>query len=195
MPAEGEEQRSEETGARGPRGVSLRRLARITFTTFLLTFIAARVLVILIMTRRMPDLFLHVGQTHVHHLNYGIFLLAAVGALLVFIEHPSDRLRKICALLYGFGMALTFDEFGMWLHLGGGYWQRASFDAVIVLLGFFGVVSFAPTLARMRSYHWATAAAMLLAVIGFYGLLFKSVRYVGDRMGPRFQRMEKNGPQ
>lgn len=57
----------------------LRRLARITFTTFLLTFIAARVLVILIMTRRFPDLFLHVGQTHVHHLNYGIFLLAAVG--------------------------------------------------------------------------------------------------------------------
>ena len=28
----------------------------------------------------MPDLFLYVGGTHVHHLNYGIFLLSGVGA-------------------------------------------------------------------------------------------------------------------
>ncbi|MGI8955666.1 MAG: hypothetical protein ACR2II_01975, partial [Chthoniobacterales bacterium] len=175
--------------------VPLRSLARITFTTVLLTFIAARVLVILIMTRRIPDLFLHVGQTHVHHLNYGIFLLAAVGALFVFFGRPSDDLRKVCAFLYGLGMALTFDEFGMWLHLGGGYWQRASFDAVIVLLSLFGVIAFAPTLARMRPRHWTTAAIMLVAVVGFYGLLFKSVGYVGNRMGPKFQRIEKAGPQ
>src|SRR6185503_17411301 len=66
--------------------IPVRRLGRITFTTFLFTFIAARVLVILIMTRRIPDLFLYVGQTHVHHLNYGIFLLSAVGGLLVFLQ-------------------------------------------------------------------------------------------------------------
>ena len=35
------------------------------------------------------------------------------------------------AALMMLAMALTFDEFGMWLHLGGSYWQRASFDAVI----------------------------------------------------------------
>lgn len=171
-----------------------RRLARIAFTTFLLTFIAARVLVILIMTRRMPDLFLHLGGTHVHHLNYGIFLLSAVGAILLFVQRPSLRLRQICAFLYGFGMALTFDEFGMWLHLGGGYWQRASFDAVIVLLSLFGMLAFAPSLARMRSYHWATAAFALAAVVVFYALLFKSVKYVGQRVGPRLQEIEERGP-
>ncbi|MBA2435077.1 MAG: hypothetical protein H0V54_08370, partial [Chthoniobacterales bacterium] len=69
------------------------------------------------------------------------------------MQKPSARLRKICALLYGVGMGLTFDEFGMWLHLGGGYWQRASFDAVIVLLSLFGVLAFAPSFRRMRSYH------------------------------------------
>ena len=47
-----------------------RHLARLVFLAFLVTFIASRVLVILIMTRRMPDLFLHMGGTHVHHLNY-----------------------------------------------------------------------------------------------------------------------------
>ncbi|MGH8093353.1 MAG: hypothetical protein ACREIF_07770 [Chthoniobacterales bacterium] len=195
QPAASDQPRLEGNGPSGEPGVPLRHLARITFTTFLLTFIAARVLVILIMMRRMPDLFFHLGQTHVHHLNYGIFLLSAVGALLVFVQHPSDRLRKLCALFYGFGMALTFDEFGMWLHLGGGYWQRASFDAVIVLLGLFAVVAFAPPLARMRSHHWATAAVALVAVVGFYGLLFKSVRYVGQRMGPKLQRIEETGPQ
>src|SRR5437764_2360632 len=92
----------------------VRRLARRVFLAFLLTFITARVLVILIMTRRMPNMFLHARGTHVHHLNYGIFILSAVAGLLVFITRPSDKLRKLCALLYGFGMALTFDGLGSW---------------------------------------------------------------------------------
>src|SRR5450631_2593021 len=94
----------------------LRHLARIVFFTFLLSFIVSRVLVILIMTRRLPDLFLHAGGTHVHHLNYGIFLLSAVGALLLFLP-LSERGKQWVAAAYGFGIALTFDEFGMWLHL------------------------------------------------------------------------------
>jgi len=89
-----------------------RHLARLTFVAFLLTFIGARTLVILIMTRRMPDLFLHTGGTHVHHLNYGIFLLSAVAGVLLFA--PMNRAqRSVCALVYGAAMALTFDEFGM----------------------------------------------------------------------------------
>ena len=64
----------------------MRHLARLTFVSFLLTFIASRVLVILIMTRHMPDLFLHMGGTHVHHLNYGIFLLST---LTEFCSSPS----------------------------------------------------------------------------------------------------------
>ena len=87
----------------------------------------------------MPDLFLHLSGTHVHHLNYGIFLLSAVAGVLLFAR-LNDKQRSVCALAYGIGMALTFDEFGMWLHLGGSYWQRASFDAVIVLLGVFGEI-------------------------------------------------------
>ena len=174
--------------------VAVRHLARITFTTFLLTFIASRVLVILIMARRIPDLFLHLGGTHVHHLNYGIFLLSAIGGLLVFTARPSHRTRVICALLYGFAMALTFDEFGMWLHLGGSYWQRASFDAVIVLLSLFGLIAFAPTLAQMRTYHWATAAVTLAAVAIFYFVLFRSVQYVGRDVAPELLEIEKAGP-
>ncbi len=171
-----------------------KRLARTVFVTFLLTFIASRVLVILIMARAMPDLFLHLGGTHVHHLNYGIFLLSAVGALLLFVP-LDERGKQWTALLYGFGMALTFDEFGMWLHLGGSYWQRGSFDAVIVILSLFGVLAFLPPLERFRSRHWTTVAVSVLAVVSFYGLLFWSMNRFGNRYAPRFLLLEQSGPQ
>ncbi len=170
-----------------------RRLARIVFTTFLLTFIASRVMVILIMGRFVPDFFLHLGGTHVHHLNYGIFLLSIVGAVLLFVP-PSGGGRIACAIAYGFGMALTFDEFGMWLHLGGGYWQRASFDGVIVVLSLFGIIAFWPPLAKMRAHHWITGAVIVLATALFYVMLFRSLDYADMRYGPTFQKLEENGP-
>jgi len=172
----------------------LRPLARVVFTVFLLTFIAARLLVILIMGRMIPDLFLHMGQTHVHHLNYGIFLLCTVAGVLLFYE-VSERERWWCAVAYGFSLALTFDEFGMWLHLGGGYWQRASFDAVIVVASFFGMLAFAPPIERLRARHWLTGAGALAATVLFYVMLFKSLDYAGKKVGPRFEELEELGPQ
>ena len=174
--------------------LQLRPLARVVFTVFLLTFIASRLLVILIMGRMIPDLFLHMGQTHVHHLNYGIFLLCTVAGILLFF-HVSDRERWWCAVAYGFSLALTFDEFGMWLHLGGGYWQRASFDAVIVVASLFGMIAFAPPLQRLRAHHWITAALALVATVVFYIMLFKSLDYADKKVGPRLERLEEQGPQ
>lgn len=181
-------------GISSPPVSSTRRLARVVFATFLLTFIVSRVLVILIMAKKIPDLFLHLGETHVHHLNYGIFLLSVVGAVLLFVP-LSETGRRWTAFAYGFGMALTFDEFGMWLHLGGSYWQRASFDAVIVMLSVFGMIAFAPKLTRMRSHHWATAAVTSLAVVGFYWLLFKSMTIARNKVGTKLHKIEQSGPQ
>jgi hypothetical protein len=92
------------------------QVARHILLPLLLTFIAARVLVFLIVARRIPDLYLHLGGTHIHHLNYGIFLLSAVGAYLLFAA-PNARTLRGVATAYGVGLALTFDEFGLWLHL------------------------------------------------------------------------------
>ena len=170
-----------------------RHLARLVLVAFLVTFIASRVLVILIMTRRMPDLFLHLGGTHVHHLNYGIFTLAAVAGVLLFAQLNKTQ-RNVCALLYGFSMALTFDEFGMWLHLGGSYWQRASFDAVIVLLGLFGVLAFLPRWQRLRTHHFVIGGFLLVGVASFYFALFKSLKHANDRLLPRLMNIEEQGP-
>src|SRR6266403_3802590 len=171
----------------------LRHVARLTFVAFLLTFIASRTLVILIMARKMPDLFLHLGGTHVHHLNYGIFLLSAVAGVLLFAPLNQAQ-RSLCALIYGVGMALTFDEFGMWLHLGGGYWQRASFDAVIVLLSVFGVLAFLPRWQRIRLHHYIVGGLLLASVALFYLLLFKSLSHANDKLMPRLIELEQTGP-
>jgi len=170
-----------------------RHLARLTFIAFLLTFIASRTLVILIMARRVPDLFLHLGGTHVHHLNYGIFLLSAVAGVLLFAR-LNDKQRSVCALVYGVGMALTFDEFGMWLHLGGSYWQRASFDAVIVLLSVFGLLAFLPPWRRRRAHHYIIGGVLLVSVALFYLLLFKSLKHADDKLMPRLMELEQRGP-
>jgi len=171
-----------------------RRCARLVFFVFSLTFIASRVLVILIMTKRIPDLFLHLGGTHVHHLNYGIFLLAAVGALLLFAP-LSDRQKEWVACAYGFGMALAFDEFGMWLHLGGSYWQRASYDAVILLASLLGLIAFAPKWRLITPKHYLAAAVTVLAVALFAWLSLKSLNFVDRKLGERLRKIEMQGPQ
>ena len=170
-----------------------RHLARLTFVAFLLTFILSRTVVILIMTRKLPDLFLHMGGTHVHHLNYGIFLLATVAGVLLFAK-LNDTQRSVCAVLYGASMALTFDEFGMWLHLGGSYWQRASFDAVIVILAVFGLLAFLPRWRRVRTHHFVIGGVTLLAVVGFGVLLVKSLNHAGDKLTAPLMEMEERGP-
>ena len=116
------------------------KLARLALFGFIVTFILARVFVFLIMSKAMPNLYFFMHGTHVHHLNYGIFLLAAVGDYSVF-RRPAGRAAEITALLYGVAMGLTFDEFGMWLHLGGSCRQRASVDAVIVVSALFALVA------------------------------------------------------
>ena len=169
-----------------------RRLARPILVAFLFTFMAARVLVFLIVSRRVPDVYLNLGGTHVHHLNYGIFLLSAVGAYLL-LGSPAARALRWAAVLYGIGLALTFDEFGLWLHLGGSYWQRASFDAVVVIAALLGLVAVAPALPRFRPHHWATAALLAGAVTVFGYLLVDSLQYA-DRLLLRIQIVEQSQP-
>ena len=165
------------------------RLARRALFAFLLTFVGSRTLVFLIMSRRMPNLFFFLHGTHVHHLNYGIFLLAAVAGYLL-VRRPSDRAKRRAALAYGFAMALTFDEFGMWLHLGGSYWQRASVDAVLVIGALIGLVAYAPSLERLESRHFRAFCIVFLAVIGFAVALIVAGERIGSLVGPALRELE-----
>lgn len=168
---------------------SQRQLARWSLLAFLVTFVLARCLVLLIMTRRLPDLFIYVGGTHLHHLNFGIFLLASVGAWLL-LAPPMSRGRRRAAILYGVGLALTFDEFGMWLHLGGGYWQRASFDAVCVVAAILAAFSIEPPWRQVRATGLWTSVALGVLLIAFAALMIEAI----GRVEPALQRIEQAGP-
>ena len=158
-----------------------RPLARRVLLSFMLTFITARLVSILMLLPQVPDIYLYVHDIHIHHLNYGIFLLAGVGAYLLFSSKPAT---PPAAVIYGIGLGLTFDEFGMWLHLNGDYWQRASFDAIVVLVAALGLAAFAPPIRRWRPQF--LAAVLLLFVL----LLAGSFR-LAARVEPRLQRWEQ----
>src|SRR5437773_5093865 len=160
-----------------------RPLARLVLLSLMLTFIVARLVSILMILFHRQDMYLHVRDTHVHHLNYGIFLLVGVGAYLLFSPRSAAPTPPAAAVIYGIGLGLTFDEFGMWLHLNGDYWQRASFDAVIVLAAVLGLAGFAPPPARWRPRQFAIALLFAL-------LLFGSDR-LAARAAPRLQRWEQ----
>jgi len=167
------------------------RLARRTLFGFIMTFVLARVCVLLIMSKAMPNLYFFMGSTHVHHLNYGIFLLAAVCGYSVF-RRPAGRAAQITALLYGVAMGLTFDEFGMWLHLGGSYWQRASVDAVIVLAALFAMIAFAPSLRKFEAEHFREFIVVLIFVISFGIVLYVAGSRLGTVVGPKLQMLEES---
>ena len=175
-----------------PSDPSTQFLARRILVSFVLTFIAARVTVFLIVSGRVPDLYLHVGGTHIHHLNYGIFLLAGVGGYLL-LGRPTQRRLIASAIAYGVGLALTFDEFGLWVHLGGSYWQRASFDAVVVTGGLLGLIVAGPEIIHFRPHHRATALVLAVAVLIFVVMLVDSFKYA-DRLLVRVQIIEQSRP-
>jgi hypothetical protein len=170
------------------------RLARRALFGFIVTFIISRTSVFLIMSGRIPNMYFFLQGTHVHHLNYGIFLLATVGAYALFWR-PDGRAAEVTALLYGLAMGLTFDEFGMWLHLGGSYWQRASVDAVIVVAALIGLIAYAPSLERLEKKHFLAFAVLLVVIVNFIFVVFWTGGYIGGLVGPRLRELElKSSP-
>ena len=166
------------------------RLARRALFGFIMTFIVARICVFLIMSGRMPNCYFFLQGTHVHHLNYGIFLLSAVCGYSIFAR-PDGREAEIAALVYGVAMGLTFDEFGMWLHLGGSYWQRASVDAVIVVAAVIGLIAYTPSLERLEKQHLRAFIAVLVAIVGFVFVIFSTGTYIGNLVGPTLLELER----
>jgi cation transport ATPase len=170
------------------------RLARVVLATFIFTFVTARILVILIMDKKLPpELFFHVEGTHVHHLNYGIFLLSITGAVLLFAS-PKGNWLSLVAVVYAIGLALTFDEFGMWLHLGGAYWQRASYDAIVTIAAVLALIAYGSTIREWRPKHFITVVALIIALTAFGYTLKKSMKWADRRLGPKLYELEESGP-
>jgi len=85
---------------------------------------------------------------HIHHYVYGIFILTIAGYLALIFK--GERATLWIALLYGLGVGLTFDEFGMWLNPAfqrGVRWNTIGLEIVIIGLALLGLL---PILFRRR---------------------------------------------
>jgi len=120
-------------------------------TSFVATFTGVRIITHGIRGNWLPLKNIQLGGSqgshplHIHHLVWGILILTGCGYGTLLRAEPKWRRRL--APLYGAGVALTFDEFALWLRLEDDYWSadgRASVDAVILLSSAFGLAVASP---------------------------------------------------
>lgn len=100
--------------------------------SFTLTFLIARGLVYLSdIKNTLPDVYFSLFGYHLHHFNLGILAMGFAGyAAITNLKIP----KKILAILFGFGLGLTVDEFGLLISLQDDYWLRQTYDVVVILL-------------------------------------------------------------
>lgn len=117
-----------------------------TLLAFLITFGFLRALTAIIHFKLFPhgpfrDVVTRSGL-HIHHLFWGILLLMITGFAALASRDPKLHLR--IAIIFGMALALTLDEFALWLRLADVYWDPE------------GIVS-------------VKAAAVAVAVLALYG--------------------------
>ncbi len=106
-----------------------RRVAIRALVAFLVTFAFLRALTAVIHFQLLP---IHNVVTrsglHIHHLFWGILLLMVVGFAALATRAPQWHLR--IAIVFGCAMALTLDEFALWLRLADVYWSREGLASI-----------------------------------------------------------------
>lgn len=122
-----------------------KELPFIILFTFLISFVFTRIWVIAMYQGILPDMFVFVKGVHVHHLNFGIFMLSIIGFITLNYPNFTKRFLHWLAVFYAIALAWTFDEFAMWLHLEDIYWHRLSYDAIVVISAIFlNIIYFQP---------------------------------------------------
>jgi hypothetical protein len=65
---------------------------------------------------------------HIHHLFWGILLLMITGFIALATRAPAWHLRV--AIVFGLALALTLDEFALWLRLADVYWSPEGIESL-----------------------------------------------------------------
>jgi hypothetical protein len=103
-------------------------------TSFVTTFITARVITSLLRSRRSVGPFrdLRMGRSHIHHFVPGIVLAFGSGAAAILTRN--EDLEPKLAVPFGVGMGLTLDESAMLLELEDVYWSERGILSVQIAL-------------------------------------------------------------
>jgi hypothetical protein len=183
----------------GAGGSSLRPMMWM-FVAILVTFLITRTVTRLIRSGSGQQAGLgnvRIAGTHVHHQVFGILIIIGTGIVLVSAT-PHGVALDAAAAVFGVGVALTVDEFALWLHLADVYWAsegRKSVDAIFCVLVVTGaLIGGADFLSgRIGTATWwssvsVLAVNLLLSVIcllkgkvttGVIGIVISIVAFVG----------------
>ena len=106
-----------------------RRVAIRALVAFLATFAFLRALTAIIHFQLLPvhNIVTRSGL-HIHHLFWGILLLMVTGFAALATRAPAWHLR--IAIVFGCAMALTLDEFALWLRLADVYWSWEGWESI-----------------------------------------------------------------
>ncbi len=120
-----------------------RQIAFRTLVAFLVMFGFLRALTYVIHYQILPihNIVTRSGL-HIHHLFWGILLLMVVGFVALATRAPAWHLR--IAIVFGIALALTLDEFALWLRLADVYWSpegRESVKAAAVTAAILGLLA------------------------------------------------------
>jgi FtsH-binding integral membrane protein len=133
----------------------------LALSSFIASFAVARVF-----TTLNPNVVIMVGTgIHIHHFWFGILLLAVGGWL--GIINRTERADQLAAVLYGAGLGLIADEFGLLLTWGN-YWTTLTYTVVGILLAFV-------ILAGLLIGHRATIRAELRRVSRIDAVLYGGI--------------------
>ncbi|MDQ3098721.1 MAG: hypothetical protein M3Q44_03165 [bacterium] len=143
----------------------LEEIPFIVFLSFLITFIVSRAYVYITSHDILEYKYLidniYINGIHVHHLNWGIFILVIVGFIALYDIQP--LIHRRLAIFYGIGLGLTFDEFALWLKLEDDYYARISYEAIIIISLILLNIIYFPDFWRKRG---SQVKSTLLFVIG-----------------------------
>ncbi|MEU0372351.1 hypothetical protein ABZ070_19190 [Streptomyces sp. NPDC006283] len=106
----------------------------IALASFVLTFLATRVITRMIRAGRGPFRNVSPGGLHIHHVVPGVILMIVGGFWAVGTGRHGVS-ASVCAVVFGAGAGLVLDEFALILHLDDVYWTeqgRQSVEAVVL---------------------------------------------------------------
>ncbi|MBO0726485.1 MAG: hypothetical protein J2P52_12850, partial [Blastocatellia bacterium] len=118
----------------------------LSAVSFFIAFTTARAIAYAVHREAIAFRGVFVGETHVHHLVFGILILLLVGWLWLIqvgtgSKGTSRRWSRLTAIFYGVGSALTLDEFALWFNLADVYWARAGRESLDAVILFFTALS------------------------------------------------------
>lgn len=122
------------------------------FVALIVTFVCTRIHVRLIRARVRGFRNINIGETHIHHVVFGVVLMLLGGVAGLILSDTSTTWYSVTAAVFGVGAALVLDEFALILHLRDVYWQeegRTSVDAVFVAIAATGLL-----LLGLRPLGW-----------------------------------------